>query len=437
LQRRQLPKNYIIKNALLWSSSSDPRRCDILVEGGVVSKIEDRIDPPAGTEEIHAKGQSLLPIGVDPQVHLRVPGQPQKELPITGLRAAVRGGVGAVLTMPNTVPTIDNPEVCRLAVEELKKASMETGVQVLLSGAITKDLKGQVTTDYDTLHQSGVAAFTDDGIGVESDEIMAEVFAASERTGLPVLQHAEYAGHKGVLAQGPMQEKLGTPAYPSAAESDMVKRDIEVLRRFPKARYHVLHVSSRHTLELVKAAKKEGLPVTCEASPHHLLFSSEDIKEDNTGFKMNPPLRSPADRQALQDGLASGLVDFVATDHAPHEPEAKGNNFKTSAYGTIGLEASLRVLLKLNSEGKLPSQRLVQVFSKRPAQFLGLDSSYGDISPGSPLRAILVDTESEPSAFSSGDIESHSKNCCFLGAVLPGKPILSINDEHCFDFSNT
>lgn len=435
MKRRQLTNNYIIKNALLWSSSSEPRSCDVLIKNGIVEKIDRNIDAPAGTEEIDARGQSLIPIGVDPQVHLRVPGQPHKELPLTGLRAAVRGGVGVVLTMPNTVPTIDNREVCELARVELEGASSETGVQVLLTGAITKDLKGKESTDYTELQQSGVAAYTDDGIGVESDDIMAKVFAASEVTGLPVLQHAEYAGHKGVLAHGPIQEKLGTTPYPSAAESDMVKRDIEVLRKFPKAKYHVLHVSSRHTLELVKAAKKEGLNVTCEVSPHHLLFSSHDIKESNTGFKMNPPLRSPEDRVALREGLANGLIDFVATDHAPHEAEAKGTNFKTSAYGTIGLEASLRVLLKLNSEGKLPSQRLVQVFSKKPAEFLALDSSYGDITVGSPLRAILVDTESEPTTFAESDIESHSKNCCFLGAILPGKPILSINDQFCFELS--
>ncbi len=419
---------------MLWSHEADPYKCDVLVIDNITKKISESIDDRSGLEEIDAKGNSLVPIGVDPQVHLRVPGQPQKELPLTGLRAAVRGGIGAVLTMPNTTPTIDSPATCDLANTQLEEASKVTGVQVLLSAAITKDLKGAEATNYQHLCDWGVRAFTDDGLGVESDDIMAEVFQASESTGIPVLQHAEFAGHKGVLAEGPLQKKLAIPAYPYAAESDMVRRDIDVLRRFPKARYHVLHVSSQHTLDLVKSAKEEGLRVTCEVSPHHLLFSSDDISEENTGFKMNPPLRSPEDRSALQLGLANGLVDFVATDHAPHEAEAKGTNFKTSAYGTIGLEASLRVLLKLYQDQKLSAQRLVEVFSRKPAEFLGLDRSYGGIRVGQVFRGFLVDTQSAATPFNESDIESRSKNCCFLGAKLPGHLQLSINGAHCFEF---
>ncbi len=412
--------HYVIKNVELWTERGITQQCDIEVEKGKIKAIEREIMTPHGAHEISGHGYTLIPAGVDPQVHLRVPGQAEKETAGTGLLAALRGGIGAVLSMPNTKPVIDTVDVCEEAMVELEEAAHLTGVKAYLTGSITQNLKGKNVAPYEALAEWGVKAFTDDGVGVVDDNLMRAAFQASEKTGLPILQHAEFPGHGGVLAKGPMQEKLGIPAYPVSAEADMVERDITLLAEYPKARYHVLHVSAEETLKQVAEAKAEGLHVSCEVTPHHLWFSSEDIKDDNTSFKMNPPLRSPSDRRALRHALQEGIIDFVATDHAPHETTAKGQNFKTSAFGTTGLETSLRVLLTLVREGSLSAERLVQVFSTRPAQFLGLASEFGDIAKARPMAAVLVNRNSS-NIVTEADLFSLSKNSCFLGERLDGR----------------
>ncbi|RYZ56577.1 MAG: dihydroorotase [Proteobacteria bacterium] len=413
-------EHYVIKNVELWTEREVISQCDVEIQHGRIKAIEKHISVPKSAHLIDGRGFTLLPAGVDPQVHLRVPGQAEKETAGTGLLAALRGGIAAVLSMPNTKPTIDSTEVCEAAVLELEEAEHLTGVKAYLTGSITQSLKGKAAAPYKELADWGVKAFTDDGLGVVDDDLMRSAFEASELTGLPILQHAEFPGHGGVLAAGPVQEKLGIPAYPAAAEADMVARDIHILKDYPKARYHVLHVSAHETLELVSAAKAEGLHVSCEVTPHHLWFSSDEIKDEVTSFKMNPPLRGPSDKRALRKALADGTIDFVATDHAPHEASAKGQNFKTSAFGTTGLETSLRVLLSLVTEGVLSPQRLVQVFSSRPARFLGIEKDIGDISIDRPMAAVLVNRESREEV-TEDDLFSLSKNSCFLGEKLDGK----------------
>lgn len=413
-------EHYVIKNVELWTEREVISQCDVEIQHGRIKAIEKHISVPKSAHLIDGRGYTLLPAGVDPQVHLRVPGQAEKETAGTGLLAALRGGIAAVLSMPNTKPTIDSTEVCEAAVLELEEAEHLTGVKAYLTGSITQSLKGKASVPFKELADWGVKAFTDDGLGVVDDDLMRSAFEASELTGLPILQHAEFPGHGGVLAAGPVQEKLGIPAYPAAAEADMVARDINILKDYPKARYHVLHVSAHETLELVSAAKAEGLHVSCEVTPHHLWFSSDEIKDEVTSFKMNPPLRGPSDKRALRKALADGTIDFVATDHAPHEASAKGQNFKTSAFGTTGLETSLRVLLSLVTEGVLSPQRLVQVFSSRPARFLGIEKDIGDISIDRPMAAVLVNRGSREEV-TEEDLFSLSKNSCFLGERLDGK----------------
>lgn len=412
--------HYVIKNVELWTERGVTARCDIEIEQGQIKAIEHDIILVRGVHLIEGYGYTLIPAGVDPQVHLRVPGQAEKETAGTGLLAALRGGIGAVLSMPNTKPVIDTVEVCEAAALELEEAVHITGVKAYLTGSITQSLKGKVSAPYEELAKWGVKAFTDDGVGVVDDDLMRAAFQASEISGLPILQHAEFPGHGGVLAAGPMQSKLVTPAYPAAAESDMVRRDLQLLKEFPRARYHVLHVSAKGTLEEIAGAKRAGLQVSCEVTPHHLWFSSEDIISDKTSFKMNPPLRSAEDRRALRHALTEGLIDFVATDHAPHESTAKGTNFKTSAFGTTGLETSLRVLLTLVREGVLSPERLVQVFSSKPAAFLGIADEFGDIAIGRPIAAVLVNRK-ECHEVKESDLYSLSQNSCFLGQRLDGQ----------------
>ena len=413
--------NLVIKNVDIWQADTTARGVDVYVTNGLFDGF--RQDSLTASEDarsiIDGSGLVLMPAGVDPQVHLRVPGQLEKETASSGLAAAVKGGVGALLTMPNTQPVIDNVDAVAAAKKELETAVSDSGVEVLISAAITKNQKGKELVDFAALHKAGIAAFTDDGVGVMSDELMAAALAFSEESGLPVLQHAEMVGHGGVLAPGPAQERTGVKAYPFQAESDMVERDLKLLRDFPHARYHVLHVSSKATLDLVAEAKSSGLRASCEVSPHHLFFTSEDIDEKNTSFKMNPPLRSKLDREALVAGLADGTVDFVATDHAPHEPRVKETNLAAAAYGTTGLETSLQVLLTLHKKGQLSAKRLVEVFSYQPAKFLGLDNSFGQFTQGKPFRALLVDVQQEVN-ITEDHFAGKSKNSCFLGSDLQG-----------------
>jgi dihydroorotase len=369
---------------------------------------------------IDASGLCVLPAGVDAQVHMRVPGQPDKETAATGVAAALAGGVGTMLTMPNTKPVIDSIETVHLARAELAATAL-SGVEILLSAAITVGQKGQEAVDFLALAEAGVRAFTDDGLGVASDELMRQAFAASAETGLPILQHAEMPGHGAVLASGPVQSTV-TPnkIYAPEIEADMVERDLRLLRDYPGARYHVLHVSAAKTLQLIAKAKLLGLPVTCEVSPHHLYFSSEDIDADNTAFKMNPPLRSKEDQRALRNGLAEGLVDFVATDHAPHDTKSKGKDFKTAAFGTTGLETSLSVLMTLQAAGELTQRRLVEVFASEPARFLGVAA--GDIQDGGSARLTIFDRR-VVGAVSESDLASKSHNNCFVGTSLAGRVV--------------
>ena len=425
---------YQIKNVELWTNTGIRHGVSVLVENGILVKISDQTEAHAsGVDTIDGHGVVLMPAGVDPQVHLRVPGQPEKETALSGLEAARAGGIAAVLTMPNTNPILDDVVSLNLAKKELDPATAKTGVQVLYSAAITKGQKGKQAVDYQVLADWGVAAFTDDGVGVLSDELMATAFDASEKTGLPILQHAEMPGHGGVLAPGPVQLKQAVKAYPEAAEVDMVRRDLELLRRYPMARYHVLHASAARTVDLVKQAKKEGYRASVEVTPHHLWFTADDITPENSSFKMNPPLRSKEDRLALQEGLRLGDIDFVSTDHAPHEAEVKTSKFKTAAYGTVGLETSLPVLLSLYNKGVLSFSDVIRVFSKNPASFLGIDDRYGDIEIGRPFNAVLVDKE-QVQTVSLEFLKGKSKNSCFLGSRLHGKILMTCFEKHIHSF---
>ncbi len=399
MDKTKLPDLFLIKNAELWNHDAIEREAHIVVENGVISDVfKNGSDLPEITT-IDASNQVLLPSGVDAHVHLRVPGQTHKETPETGLRAAIQGGYGAVLNMPNTNPPTDSVEVCEMAMEEMKPAIENTGVEVYLSGCITNAMKGESMTNIDALAEWGVKTFTDDGLGVESDEIMDQVFKAAKKYDIPVSQHAEFKGHGGVLAGGSTQKKLNIPFYPAAAEYEMVARDIRELRKTPDARYHVLHISLAKSVELLAEAKKEGLNVSCEVTPHHLYFTYEEIPEDNTYFKMNPPLRDVPDKIAMQNALANGQIAFVATDHAPHAESEKGHDFEKAAFGTTGMETSILVLLDLLRNGKIDEKRLVDVFSTGPAKYMGIESRFGSLRKEVLLTPycsteILVRTES-------------------------------------------
>jgi len=252
---------YTVKDVEIWQTNGVSSHQSVIVKEGKVENVGPSAKIAPKGHVIEGKGKVLLPAGVDPQVHLRVPGQPQKETAMSGLEAAVKGGVAALLTMPNTKPVIDSSAVVEQTERELAAAMDHTGVDVLLSVAITMDQRGKVPAPYDELVQSSprVRAFTDDGVGVVSDDLMRGVYRACEQSGLPILQHAEFPGHGGIIAPGPVQKALGIKAYPDDAEVDMVARDLKLLREFPGARYHLLHTSSKRSLDLIREAKAQGL----------------------------------------------------------------------------------------------------------------------------------------------------------------------------------
>lgn len=436
MKSESIPSRFVIQNTTIWSPNEVKEGMDVVVRDGVIQEIAKTGQNFQDSVILKPTNGLLMPLGVDAQAHLRVPGQPQKEIAMTGLKAALRGGYGALLTMPNTNPVIDSPEVCDLAARELRLPQEKTGVHVYLSAAMTMGQAGARAVDGQALQKWGVKALTDDGKGLASDQVMNQLFEISEQTGLPLLQHAEMPGHGGVLAPGPVQEKLGVKPYFADPEFEMVKRDIALLKKHKRAHYHVLHISSLKTVELVDQAKKEGLNITCEVCPHHLLFTVDDISESDSSYKMNPPLRSKEDRAVLQQALDAGVIDFVSTDHAPHEPAMKTTNFAAAAFGTTGLETALRVLLKLNHDGKLSEKRVVECFSHKPAVFLKIQSQIGEIKKGQKLKGVLVEEKQKAFKVSVSDLESLSKNNCFVGHRLPGKINYTFNEKGVFNFTS-
>jgi dihydroorotase len=240
-------------------------------------------------------------------------------------------------------------------------------------------------------------------------------------------------GAEGPLAPGPLQRKLGLRPYEAKLETDMVARDLRVLEKYPKARYHLLHVSSKDSIPMMLSARQNGFRVTSEVTPHHLYFSSDDIVAENKSFKMNPPIRGVDDREVLQSALAKNEIDWMATDHAPHEVETKTKEFALASFGTVGLETSLQTLLWMVKVGKLTPKRLVQAWSTAPAKFLGIAEEFGEIQVGKPFRAVLVNLEHEEK-INSQNFWGLSKNSCFEGVLLPGKILGHATRSGWFDF---
>jgi dihydroorotase len=404
----------------VWTSEGIKPHCDVVLRDGRLVEIR-----PAASRIVRKSRVALLPAAVDTQVHMRTPGQWEKETPDTALLAALRGGVGALLTMPNTKPVLDTVQALDLAKAQVASAESRYGVRVLYSVAGTDGQKGEKVAPLEELVRAGAVAVTDDGKGVSNDGVQLEIFMRLQPLGIPFLQHAETLGAEGPLADGPVPRKQGLKPYSAKHETDMVSRDLKLLEKTPGARYHLLHTSSGDSIPLIEKAKAMGLKVTAEVSPHHLYFSSDDIDEGNTSFKMNPPLRSTTDREALIDGLASGAIDWVATDHAPHEMSSKTKPFAEASFGTLGLETMVPVVLDLVAKQRLTPARAVQVLSKAPAEFLGLSESYGHLRVGSPMRAILVNPD-VPWTVRGQEHASLSKNTCFDGARLVGKVIAHV-----------
>jgi dihydroorotase len=387
---------------------------------------------PSTATLVDVRDRWVMPGLIDLQVHFREPGQTHKEDLLSGSRAALAGGITRVVVMPNTTPCLDDPSLVRL---QREKPRQHGGIHVEVAAAATAGLLGQALSDHAALKAAGAVALTDDGLPVLDDDVMAAVFSSCAMHDLVFMQHAEdlrltrVDGHHAPMNESLVQRRAGVSGQPARAESDLVERDLALAER-TGARYHVLHTSTAASLEAIRQAKMRGVRVTCEASPHHLLLCDDDVvaagvtvpkspADLDPNKKMNPPLRSRADRLALQQALVDGTVDAVATDHAPHAAHEKARGFVDGPFGVIGLETAFAALLTFVDGGLITPLRACELMTAGPARVLGrpghlgtFAAPYGDVVVVDPRRAWNV---------TAGALLSKSKNSAFFGMRFLGR----------------
>jgi dihydroorotase len=404
----------------------DPARnfdaqADVLVRDGWVERIGPGLEGGSGTRVIDVRDCWVVPGFIDLHTHLREPGQEYKEDIVSGTTAAAAGGFTAVCAMPNTTPPNDNRAVTELIVRRAREHGL---TRVYPIGAITLGQKGETLTEMGELKEAGCVAVSDDGKPVMNGELMRRALEYARGLGLTVIQHCEDLNLSGggSMNEGAVATRAGIRGQPAAAESAMVARDIE-LCALTGARYHVAHISAAESIALVRAAKRRGLPITCEVTPHHLTLTDEACADYDTFTKCNPPLRTAADVAALTEALADGTIDAIATDHAPHSPVEKEVEFENAAFGMLGLESALPLCLDLVRQNVLTPPALVALLTSRAAAVLGLPG--GTLGPGAPGDVTVIRPEHvfhcEP-----GRLRSKSKNTPFIGRTFRGKAMLTV-----------
>jgi dihydroorotase len=417
----------LIKNAqthprLLGASGEDLVIVHVLIENSTIQKISEQPIEGEFDQLIDATGLFLSPGLCDPQVHFREPGMEYKEDIESGSRAAAKGGFTSVISMPNTSPTADSPEV----VSNMWNRSQEVGLcHVYPTGAVTLGLKGEELTPFKALKEAGAVALTDDGRGVQNDELFKEALKQSVPLGLPILDHSEdeSLSNKGAIHLGEVSKKYDIRGIDPNSEAVHVERGCQFSAE-TGGHYHVLHVSTARSIAAVKEAKEKGYNVTVEVSPHHLLLCDEDIPEKADGtldanWKMNPPLRSKQDREACQQALLDGTIDAIATDHAPHSEGEKAQEIHKAPFGIIGLETAFPLIYtNFVKTGKLKLADCIDLMSLKAAQLFKLQQ--GRIQEGLKADLALFDLENE---FEVTDnfFASKSKNSPFKGYKLFGK----------------
>jgi len=392
---------------------------DVLLEGERISRVGANLSAP-DAEVFDATGLIVAPGFIDLHCHLREPGQELSETIETGTRSAARGGFTTVCCMPNTVPVNDNASVTRGIVE---RADAKASVRVWPIGAASIGSKGEALAEIAAMKSAGIVAVSDDGKPVATARLMRQVMEYCNSLGLPVIDHCEdpslFAG--GVMREGRQSVKLGLKGIPAQSESICVGRDVEVAG-LTGAQLHIAHMSSRRSLEYVRSAKRQGLRVTCEVTPHHFTLIDEDVRYDSH-YKMNPPLASREDRDALIEGLADGSIDAIATDHAPHHPASKDVEFDRAPFGITGFETALALgLSELVHPGRMPLARLVELFTSGPARVLGIERK---IAEGQTAELTVFSTD-HSWTFRAADSPSKSRNTPFDGRAFRGAPMATI-----------
>jgi len=391
---------------------------DVLIRGGRIADIAEAgaLEVPDGAEVVAGEGLTALPAFVDPHVHLRTPGREDEEDLDSGTRAAAAGGYCAVIAMPNTDPVVDSAPVLGALRE---RARAEARIPTGFAAAITRGQRGQELTEMAELAGAGALAFTDDGLPVRSAGVMRRALRYQRLAGRTLALHEEdpSLSGDGVMHEGEVSARLGLAGIPSVSESSMIARDCD-LAAYEGGRIHLQHVSARGSLQVIELARQAGVQVTAEATPHHLLLSDGEVLSNDTHFKMNPPLRSEDDRQALIAALRSGTLDCVATDHAPHSREEKEQPFELAPMGVTGLETAFAALFtELVEPGVISLELLVERMTAGGEPF-GIEAPR--IEPGAPANLCLVDLDAEWEVGEAG-YESRSANSAFAGRRLRGR----------------
>jgi dihydroorotase len=410
----------LIKNGRVLdpATGGDSTQC-VLVAGDRIEKIAADISAPDALV-LDAKGMIVAPGFIDLHCHLREPGQEMSETIETGTRSAARGGFTAVCCMPNTQPVNDNASITRGIIERALKAG---GVRVWPIGAASVGSKGEALSEIAAMKDAGIVAVSDDGKPVATARLMRQVMDYCSALDLPVIDHCEdpslFAG--GVMREGPRSLRLGLPGIPAQSESICAGRDVE-LAGLTRARLHIAHMSTTGALAYVRYAKENGLQVTCEVTPHHFTLIDEDVRYD-TNYKMNPPLASRQDREALIAGLVDGTVDAIATDHAPHHPASKDVEFDRAPFGITGFETALALGLgELVHSGRMKLTRLVELFTTGPARVLGMERK---IAAGQPAD-ITIFSADQSWTYHVADSPGKSRNSPFDGRAFRGAPVATI-----------
>jgi len=417
----------IIKNASVLNDEGQLELKDITVKDGVIQQISPSAENTAkneadGAQVLDAGGKLVTPGFIDMHVHLREPGFEHKETIETGSRSAAKGGFTTIACMPNTRPVTDSPETVSFVRQKAKEAGL---VRVLPYAAITKSELGRELTDFAALKAGGAIGFTDDGVGVQSAQMMKDAMKLAASLNMPVIAHCEDNSlvEGAPVAEGEFARRHGLKGIPNESEAIHVGRDI-LLAEATGVHYHVCHVSTEQSIRLIRQAKQIGINVTAEVCPHHLILAEEDIPGLDANWKMNPPLRSRRDVEACIEALEDGTIDIVVTDHAPHSAEEKAKGMQLAPFGIVGFETAFPLLYtKFVAEGRWSLQMLVKRMTEDPARVFGLET--GRLAVGSPADLTIVDLEKErevdPEQFAS-----KGRNTPFGGWKLKGWPIATI-----------
>ena len=418
--------HYLLRNGrLIDPLKRRDEEVDIHIADGRIERMGRGLSAPHA-QIIELKGKVVAPGFIDMHVHLREPGFEYKETILTGCTAAAAGGFTAVCCMPNTNPPVDDESVVRL-IREKARGALNGLVDVHPVAAVTKGRKGEHLAPLAELAAAGAVAFSDDGEPVHDGEILRRALEYASMFGRPLIQHAQDMPmtRGGAMNEGFTATRLGIPGMPPAAEDAMVARDIQIVK-YTRGKYHVAHMSTAGATAMVRAAKSEGLHVTCEVTPHHIALTDDAVSSFDTNTKMNPPLRTQEDVDALRKGLKDGTIDVIATDHAPHSFDEKQVEFQTAPFGIVGLETALGlVITELVNKGVLTLSQMIEKMSTNPRRILGLPEIR--IEEGRNANLTIFDPEAEW-IVDTAAFKSRSKNSPFGGRPLTGRPVGIMNN---------